>query len=242
MCSCSPKSGVVGGCMVVDGVVRRNNPIWKCRANNAVIFEGALDLAAALQATMSAKCVPGPRWRGGAATITISTERDHIEVFERVQVERTCSGARWSDQAMMKPSRTRRWVKQIRRELADLDPRRTARSTTDSWCRCISVEAGRDSGVRPDLRHLDGRAGRTAEQVAELNRAAPLLRRELGRRMQSASQSQSWSFCYDEVVERAAHCRRRSMPRGCRRRPPPRRAGGGRRRGIGVTGVARAVR
>jgi translation initiation factor IF-2 len=44
----SPKFGVVAGCMVVDGVVRRNNPIRVLR-NNVVIFEGALGFVAALQ-------------------------------------------------------------------------------------------------------------------------------------------------------------------------------------------------
>jgi ribosome-binding factor A len=98
--------------------------------------------------------------------------------------------------------RIRRIGEQIRRELADLirtelhDPRLTLVSMT-------SIEVSRD------LAHAriyvtvvcepDARAG----LVAELNRAAPLLRRELGRRMHIRTVPKL-EFRYDEVVEHGA--------------------------------------
>ncbi|CDH47626.1 MAG: 30S ribosome-binding factor RbfA [Candidatus Competibacteraceae bacterium] len=99
-------------------------------------------------------------------------------------------------------SRIRRIGEQIRRELADLirtelhDPRLTLVSMT-------SIEVSRD------LAHAriyvtvvcdpDDRAG----LVAELNRAASLLRRELGRRMHIRTVPKL-EFRYDEVVEHGA--------------------------------------
>lgn len=98
--------------------------------------------------------------------------------------------------------RIRRIGEQIRRELADIiraelhDSRLTLVSMT-------SIEVSRD------LAHAriyvtvvcepDARAG----LVAELNRAAPLLRRELGRRMHIRTVPKL-EFRYDEVVERGA--------------------------------------
>ena len=80
----SPKFGVVAGCMVVDGVVRRNNPIW-CYANNVVIFEGALDSLRRFKDDVSE--VRAGTERGGCATITIST---------KVTISKSLSGCRWS--------------------------------------------------------------------------------------------------------------------------------------------------
>ena len=98
--------------------------------------------------------------------------------------------------------RTRRIGEQIRRDLAELiraelrDPRLTLVSTTSvevsrdlAYAR-IYVTAVCDPGERPGL-------------VAELNRAAPLLRRELGRRMRTRTVPKL-EFRYDEVVERGA--------------------------------------
>ena len=98
--------------------------------------------------------------------------------------------------------RIRRIGEQIRRELSDLirtelhDPRLTLVSMT-------SIEVSRD------LAHAriyvtvvcepDARAG----LVAELDRAAPLLRRELGRRMHIRTVPKL-AFRYDEVVEHGA--------------------------------------
>ncbi len=44
----SSKFGVVAGCLVTEGTVKRNNPIRVLR-DNVVIFEGALGIAASLQ-------------------------------------------------------------------------------------------------------------------------------------------------------------------------------------------------
>ena len=54
----SSKFGTVAGCIVEDGVLKRNNPIRVLR-NNVVIYEGALESYAASKTT-SAKCAPAP--------------------------------------------------------------------------------------------------------------------------------------------------------------------------------------
>jgi len=83
----SPKFGVVAGCMVVDGVVRRNNPIRVLR-NNVVIFEGALDSLRRFKDDAS-EVRAGMECGMGVKNYSDIHEGDHIEVFERVQVERT---------------------------------------------------------------------------------------------------------------------------------------------------------
>ncbi|MGB4946137.1 MAG: translation initiation factor IF-2 [Candidatus Competibacter denitrificans] len=83
----SPKFGVVAGCMVVDGVVRRNNPIRVLR-NHVVIFEGALDSLRRFKDDI-AEVRAGMECGMGVRNYNDVREGDHIEVFERVQVERT---------------------------------------------------------------------------------------------------------------------------------------------------------
>jgi len=83
----SPKFGVVAGCMVVDGVVRRNNPIRVLR-NNVVIFEGALDSLRRFKDDIG-EVRAGMDCGMGVKNYNDIHEGDHIEVFERVQVERT---------------------------------------------------------------------------------------------------------------------------------------------------------
>ena len=83
----SPKFGVVAGCMVVDGVVRRNNPIRVLR-NNVVVFEGALDSLRRFKDDVS-EVRAGTECGMGVKNYNDIHEGDHIEVFERVQVERT---------------------------------------------------------------------------------------------------------------------------------------------------------
>jgi ribosome-binding factor A len=98
--------------------------------------------------------------------------------------------------------RTRRIGEQIRRDLADLiraelrDPRLTLVSTT-------SIEVSRDLAYARVYVTTVGDAGERAGLVAELNRAAPLLRRELGRRLRTRTVPKL-EFRYDEVVERGA--------------------------------------
>ena len=99
--------------------------------------------------------------------------------------------------------RTRRIGEQIRRELAELirdelrDPRLALISMT-------SVDVSRDLSHARIYVTLLGDPTERAERVAELNQAAPLLRRELGRRMHIRTVPKL-EFRYDEVVERAAH-------------------------------------
>ena len=83
----SPKFGVVAGCMVVDGVVRRNNPIRVLRSN-VVIFEGALDSLRRFKDDVS-EVRAGMECGMGVRNYNDIRDGDHIEVFERVQVERT---------------------------------------------------------------------------------------------------------------------------------------------------------
>lgn len=98
--------------------------------------------------------------------------------------------------------RTRRIGEQLRRELAELirdelrDPRLTLISMT-------SVEVSRDLAYARIYVTLIGDATERSERVAELNRAAPLLRRELGRRMRIRT-IPKLDFRYDEVVEHGA--------------------------------------
>lgn len=83
----SPKFGVVAGCMVVDGVVRRNNPVRVLR-NNVVIFEGALDSLRRFKEDAS-EVRAGMECGIGVKNYNDIHEGDHIEVFERVQIDRT---------------------------------------------------------------------------------------------------------------------------------------------------------
>ncbi|MCB1765692.1 MAG: 30S ribosome-binding factor RbfA [Candidatus Competibacteraceae bacterium] len=98
--------------------------------------------------------------------------------------------------------RTRRIGEQLRRELAELirdelrDPRLTLVSMT-------SVEVSRDLAYARIYVTLLGDPADRIERVDELNRAAPLLRRELGRRLRLRV-IPKLEFRYDEVVERGA--------------------------------------
>lgn len=98
--------------------------------------------------------------------------------------------------------RARRIGEQIRRDLAELiraelrDPRLALVSMT-------SVEVSRDLAYARIYVTLLGDPAERAERVAELNRAAPLLRRELGRRMHIRTVPKL-EFRYDEVVEYGA--------------------------------------
>lgn len=98
--------------------------------------------------------------------------------------------------------RTRRIGEQLRRELAELirdvlgDPRLALISMT-------SVEVSRDLAYARIFVTWVGDAAQRSERVAELNRAAPLLRRELGRRMRLRV-IPKLEFRYDEVVEHGA--------------------------------------
>ena len=66
-----------------------------------------------------------------------------------------------------------------------------------------SVEVSRDLAYARIYVTLMGNPAERVERVAELNHAAPLLRRELGRRMRIRTVPKL-EFRYDEVVERGA--------------------------------------
>ena len=83
----SPKFGDVAGCLVVDGYVKRNNPIRVLR-DNVVIYEGELESLR--------------RFKDDVAEVRAGTEcgiavknyddvraGDQIECYERVEVART---------------------------------------------------------------------------------------------------------------------------------------------------------
>ncbi|MFK7890408.1 MAG: translation initiation factor IF-2 [Granulosicoccus sp.] len=83
----SPKFGQIAGCMVVDGVVRKDEPIRVLR-DNVVIFEGELESLRRFkddvkEVRMGTECGIGVR------NYTDVKPGDMIEVFERTEVART---------------------------------------------------------------------------------------------------------------------------------------------------------
>ena len=99
-------------------------------------------------------------------------------------------------------SRTRRIGQQIRRDLAEIirgqirDPRMTMVSIT-------SVEVTRDLAYAKLYVTFLGETDQRAEVVEGLNRAAPMLRRELGQSMHIRTVPRL-QFIYDEVIEQGA--------------------------------------
>jgi translation initiation factor IF-2 len=82
----SPKFGAIAGCMVVDGVVRRNNPIRVLR-DNVVIFEGELESLRRFKED-SNDVRAGLECGIGVRSYNDVREGDQIEVYERVEVKR----------------------------------------------------------------------------------------------------------------------------------------------------------
>ena len=83
----SPKFGQIAGCMVVDGVVRKDEPIRVLR-ENTVIYEGELESLRRFkddvkEVRMGTECGIGVR------NYTDVKPGDQIEVFERTEVART---------------------------------------------------------------------------------------------------------------------------------------------------------
>ena len=73
--------------MVVDGIVRRSNPIRVLR-NHVVVFEGALDSLRRFKDDVS-EVRAGTDCGMGVKNYNDIQEGDQIEVFERIQVQRT---------------------------------------------------------------------------------------------------------------------------------------------------------
>ena len=82
----SPKLGAIAGCMVVEGVVKRNNPIRVLR-DNVVIFEGELESLRRFKEDVN-EVKQGMECGIGVKNYNDVKVGDQIEVYERVQVAR----------------------------------------------------------------------------------------------------------------------------------------------------------
>jgi translation initiation factor IF-2 len=83
----SPKIGAIAGCMVAEGVVRRNAPIRVLR-DNVVIYEGKLESLRRFKEDV-AEVKAGLECGIGVKNYNDVQPGDQIEVFERVEVART---------------------------------------------------------------------------------------------------------------------------------------------------------
>lgn len=82
----SSKLGAIAGCMVLEGVVRRNCPIRVLR-DNIVVFEGALESLRRFKDDVS-EVRSGTECGIGVKSYNDIKPGDQIEVFERVEVRR----------------------------------------------------------------------------------------------------------------------------------------------------------
>jgi len=83
----SSKIGAIAGCLVVEGVVRRNNPIRVLR-DNVVIFEGELESLRRFKDEAS-EVQSGTECGIGVKQYNDVKPGDQIECFERIEVART---------------------------------------------------------------------------------------------------------------------------------------------------------
>jgi translation initiation factor IF-2 len=83
----SPKFGNVAGCLVVDGYVRRNNPIRVLR-DNVVIYQGELESLRRFKDDVN-EVRAGTECGIGVKNYDDVRAGDQIECYERVRVERT---------------------------------------------------------------------------------------------------------------------------------------------------------
>jgi translation initiation factor IF-2 len=82
----SSKLGAVAGCMVVEGTVKRNNPIRVLR-DNVVIYEGELESLRRFKDDVP-EVKAGTECGIGVKNYNDVKEGDQIEVFERIEVAR----------------------------------------------------------------------------------------------------------------------------------------------------------
>jgi translation initiation factor IF-2 len=82
----SSRIGAIAGCMVLDGVVKRNNPIRVLR-DNIVVFEGELESLRRFKDDV-AEVRSGTECGIGVKSYNDIKEGDQIEVFERTEVAR----------------------------------------------------------------------------------------------------------------------------------------------------------
>jgi translation initiation factor IF-2 len=83
----SPKIGAIAGCMVTEGIIKRNNPIRVLR-DNVVIFEGALESLRRFKDDAN-EVRNGMECGIGVKNYNDVRVGDQIEVFEVVEVKRT---------------------------------------------------------------------------------------------------------------------------------------------------------
>lgn len=83
----SSKFGTISGCMVIDGLIKRSNPIRVLR-NNVVIFEGELESLRRFKEDAS-EVRQGMECGIGVKNYQDVKTGDQIEVYERIQIERT---------------------------------------------------------------------------------------------------------------------------------------------------------
>ncbi len=83
----SPKFGAIAGCLVVEGVVRRNNPIRVLRSH-VVIFEGELESLRRFKDDVN-EVRAGTECGIGVKNYNDVRTGDQIEVYERVEVARS---------------------------------------------------------------------------------------------------------------------------------------------------------
>lgn len=83
----SPKFGAVAGCLVVDGMVRRSNPIRVLR-DNVVVYEGELESLRRFKDDIQ-EVKAGTECGVGVKNYNDVQIGDHIEVYERITIART---------------------------------------------------------------------------------------------------------------------------------------------------------
>ena len=82
----SPKLGMIAGCMVMDGMIKRSSPIRVLR-NNVVVFEGELESLRRFKDDVN-EVRMGTECGIGVKKYDDVKEGDQIEVYERVKVAR----------------------------------------------------------------------------------------------------------------------------------------------------------
>ena len=85
----SPKLGAIAGCLVVEGAVRRNNPIRVLR-NNVVIFQGQLESLRRFKDDVN-EVRAGTECGIGVKDYNDVRPGDQIEVVEPIEIARTLS-------------------------------------------------------------------------------------------------------------------------------------------------------
>ena len=83
----SPKFGAIAGCMVIEGVVKRHNPIRVLR-DNVVIYEGELESLRRFKDDVT-EVRNGMECGIGVKNYNDVRVGDQIEVFETVEVKRS---------------------------------------------------------------------------------------------------------------------------------------------------------